>query len=840
MKQHIPSKDYQGYTIPFPLFAEPDPAVLKDVSLGLEAFSEKHPEIYLFPDPFLPPDQLAPAALAADLQIVVGDSETNHNLAKKLQEAFQTTWKVTLPIVDGRTGTMKLPSTKPLILVGGAESHPVTMQIAKKYQLGLFSSLIPGPGGWGVTTHAALEDGAAPCFVISADPSQIETAVEFLVREAVDQPRNPTLRWIHHIVLGPTAQETLGTFADDLDKFRDDLLAPWVNGKFRQPYREALVAALNQDFPEGLVYNAVVVDLPMHALRHYQMTGDPGGLELFREMMWGIWNYLNGPDARIYISDIDFRLGLLLNYWSWIRHHPAITPEERTVFPKTLLGLTRLVRDYYVNLWQKDALSHRAINHVTFKTRSLLLAARHFRNRIPREAAEFQALAEEAFAARDLAASKHAENAAGYETFMPEHLLFWREVNGLGVPPEMQQSLAIFALRDWATLDNFLFLVDYGDCDPVLKRHRPFEVAPWLEGDTAEQKLVRTLERSSADLFPPTIAPPFRGFTGLHHADPERRFSGPVGWMKIPLDHKFAMARPLAGPAAKQFDKLAWRSGWSPDSTYLALEGIGNESIAHSHNEANSILRLNLGGRIWLVNNGYGRSDDIKAAQARFQTRNRGPEDHNMLIVRSPETNAIVLPPPNALLLDSSDGPVPYSITEMPDYAGLSWRRHVFLLAQGVVVVDRVESLSDALTPAFELQWNVLGKVKAAKGGAVVEQDGVHLVFQHPATNSSQWQESSIAVWRRLITEGAYPHTKGMPSRCTLQPATPFTGQTSDPFFFVGGFWIANETVQTEMTWQANRRELQIKSPENLKPFKTTGDWGTLTSREGDATVTFR
>ena len=183
---------------------------------------------------------------------------------------------------------------------------------------------------------------------------------------------------------------------------------------------------------------------------------------------------------------------------------------------------------------------------------------------------------------------------------------------------------------------------------------------------------------------------------------------------------------------------------------------------------------------------------------------------------------------------------MPYSITEMPDYAGLSWRRHVFLLAQGVVVVDRVESLSDALTPAFELQWNVLGKVKAAKGGAVVEQDGVHLVFQHPATNSSQWQESSIAVWRRLITEGAYPHTKGMPSRCTLQPATPLTGQTSDPFFFVGGFWIANETVQTEMTWQANRRELQIKSPENLKPFKTTGDWGTLTSREGEATVTFR
>jgi len=844
MKQHIPTNAYQGYTVPFPLFTEAEPLVCADASLGREAFSKKHPAVYLFPDPFLMSDKPARSARLAETLIVVGDSEADRNLAKELQAAFRSTWKIEVPAKDASATSITFPSDQALILVGGAESNSVTMQITKKYQVGLFSSFIPGPGGWGVTTYAELQDGAAPCFVLSADPSQIGDAVEFFVQNVVHDPQSPTLRWTHHIVLGETAKKTLGTFSDMrggfLDNVGDQLLEPWRKENFQQPYREALVNALHQEFPEGLVYNAILVDLPMTALRHYQMTGDSGGLHLFREMMWGLWNYLNSPSANIYISDLDFRLGILINYWNWIQHHPSITAEERKIFPKTLLGLTRMVCGYYINNWLAAARSGGFINHVTFKARSLLLAARYFQSRIPEEAAEFQALADEVFASMDLGASKYGENAGGYETFLPEHLLCSREVTAMAIPPEMQQGLAIFALREWTMLDNFFFLVDYGDCDPILKRQRPFEVAPWLKGDTSEQKLVRALERSGSSVFPATIAPAFRGFTGLEHGYPEETFLGPDGWMKISLDPHFGGGRSLTGPASKQFDKLTWRSGWTPDSAYLAIEGVGNESIAHSHNEANSILRMNLEGRIWLVNNGYGRRDDIKGAQARFATRNRGPEDHNMLIVRSPETNSPILPPPNCLLEDRSDGPIPYSITEMPDYAGLNWRRHVFVLPNGTLVIDRVKPLPGTIAPAFELQWNVLGEVNPTGDGALITQKGVHLVFQHSETSNSNWEESSIAVWRRLIAEGKYANTQSPPTRCTLRPVAVPVEEECAPCFFASGFWIEDPSAKTKMTWCADRQELQITSLEmfkSVKTFKASRDWGTLAGHEHGLTI---
>ena len=834
MKQHISPELYVGWTVRQHLFNPPYPAVLKDLALGTEAFSKKHPGVYLFPDPFLQADGPPSEVRLADLEIAVADFPIDRKLAEALRDALETAYGIIVPVVDA--ATRHLPSATPLLLVGGAESNPLTMQLAKKYQVGFFCSMVPGAGGWGVTTYSELEAGAAPCLVISADPAKIGEAVQFLVQNVVRGPDGSTLRWMHHIAPGPELRENLGSFDEWIGKFRHDFLQTWIDGGRQQPYREAFVAALSQDFSEGLPYNAVLLDLPMEGLRHYQMTGDAGGLQLFREMMWGFWNYLNLPDPQIYISDMDFRLGLLINYWSWIQHNPKITDEERSVFPKVLLAASRMVRDYYVNLWLESPPSALPINHVTFKVRSLLLAARYFRNRTPLEAEGFQARADEAFGACDLARSKHSENAYGYESFMPEHLLCWLEAGGSDVPPAMQQALAIFALRDWAMLDNFHFPVEYGDADPILKRIRPFEVSPWLHGNTPEQQLIRDLERSSTGLFPAVIAPAFRGFTGLHHSRQGVPFSEPTGWMNVPLDRAFAGERSLEGPADQQFDKLAWRSGWTAESAYLAMEGIGNqETAAHSHNEANSILRMNFAGRIWLVNNGYGRLEGIKDAQASFATRKRGPADHNMLVVRSLADGSAILPPPNAVLRDCSEGPIPYSVTEMSDYGGVGWRRHIFVLpGRGVLVVDRVQPLSET-PPPFELQWNVLGERAVTEHGAVVEQAGVQMVFQHCETAQADWQESSIAIWRRLIASGEYPHTRSIPSHCTLRQIGAPTGTA--PFFFACGFWAGENIPQ--MVWDANAHRLELKACGDFQPLDVIRDWGRLTGYGADIRIDF-
>ena len=210
-----------------------------------------------------------------------------------------------------------------------------------------------------------------------------------------------------------------------------------------------------------------------------------------------------------------------------------------------------------------------------------------------------------------------------------------------------------------------------------------------------------------------------------------------------------------------------------------------------------------------------------------------------MLIVRDPETKAAVLPPPNAVLLDHSDGPVPYAVTEMPDYGGLNWRRHVFPFDHGTVIVDRVEPLSAAAVPDFELQWNMLGDVKSSSHGASVEQDGVRLSVEHAGSVTSRWEESAIAIWRRLIKEGVYPHTRCMPSKCTQQPAFHNGQDRRDAFFFVSGFWIANETPQTVMTWHPGRRELQVANLQPFAPSRASHGWGTLSGRGTEIIITF-
>src|SRR5690606_36615348 len=124
------------------------------------------------------------------------------------------------------------------------------------------------------------------------------------------------------------------------------------------------------------------------------------------------------------------------------------------------------------------------------------------------------------------------------------------------------------------------------------------------------------------------------------------------------------------------------------------------------------------GGRVWLVGNGYGKRIGVTASGEAFSTRERGPVDHNMMILRT-EDGTPQIPPINALLIDHGIAPIPYAVTQLRDYAGCGWIRHTFLLADlGLIVIDALSAETESGLPEnFSLEWNILGDISKNASG---------------------------------------------------------------------------------------------------------------------------
>lgn len=805
-RKHIPQTEYQGYTVPFPLFTPLTPEECETVERGAEPFRQQYPETLLFPDPFLLPVRKSAGGQVQDLRIVCGEDAFYCELAGKLAAAFRQTYGVNVAVVSSDEPEAALDAPHPRLYFGGAESNRRSLELARRYQVGVFCSAYPGAGGWGVTTYWELEAGFAPCYVLACDSESGEDALQQVVEGIAS--REGALRWIHTISPGKDAPAWLQEFDFDqwILKFKTppttplDLLDEWLETGRKRPYREVFTEFFTRRYDKALPYNAAFLDVGLQGVRCYQMTGSEQALDLFRETLWGFWNYLNTDDPQIYISDMDFRVGNLCNYWQWIQHHPSFGDEERFVFDRLFLGVFRMIRDYYCALWTQRP---KPFNHQTFKARSLICGWRYFRQRNVPDVGSWKEEADRLFDSVDFQRHKFLENSNGYEAFVPEHTLVWLEVTGQPVAKEWSQSLAEFSLRSWAMRDNFLSPVDYGDVDPELTVVRPpLEVAPWLDGSTPEQRKAMALEAAGNRIFPLLEVLPVHGFSGLRIGKRGQELPPEFGWIRCAMDPGFASQAALAGDAREQFDKLVWRSGWALESAYVALEGLGtgNKQMSHAHHETNGILRMNLGGRIWLVRSGYGKKPNGEIDAGRiFVSRQVGPEEHNMLVVR--EGEALVIPPANALLKELEVAPLPYALSEVENYGGVKWRRHIVLLGEvGMVVADQV--ICGNPVPV-ELQWNALGKPSLHASGATLEQNGVELEWEQFGTSVAEWRESEIYIWRRLIERGEYPHTTHMPVHCIQRPVS-----DGGEVWFLNGFWLKGAVQQA--SWNGETKTLLL------------------------------
>lgn len=828
IRKHIPTENYIGWTerIPGGLFQELSAAEAESIEAGAEAFALAHPDVQLFPDPFLPARKLHSAAPVQDLTIVSGESDLLKAAAAKLATAIRELTGTTVAVkraADLRDGLM---TAGPLVLIGLWFENALSREILRRHQLGIFDAQFPGSGGWGITCHGELAPGMDFRYLLACDESTVDAAIGAFVNSAIDQKRG-TLRWMHEVSPGPELKRDFPDFHSWLKSFiritpKFNALQAWEHGGFARPYREVFVECMTVDCAEEIISNGRLIDMGVEGLRYYQQMGDVRGLELFREMIYGLWSFLSLDCPEFYPSDIDFRMGAVCDAWNWAEWHPSVSGEELDMFPKVLLGAMRVVRGYFLHLWKYRRLERKkpagnrgeivfCHNHETFPALCLARGERYFRHwRLP-ETADWLADAEYIFSAIKPESFKYSENANSYEHYVPEHYLTWLETTGREIPQAFRDSMAKFALRQWMMRDNTYRMVDYGDSGlGKFTPARPFVVSPWLDRANPLHKDIIEYEELTGGHFAPDIVSTIRAFTGLVASNVKGTPRVCGDWEVMPVDPLFGYEFSFEGPSEKWFDKVCLREAWQPDAFYLAIEGIGaGNGISHGHHEVNGIVRANFGGRCWLVSNGYGKRIGVYSAGQAWMTRQTGPIDHNMLIMRNAGEGKPILPPVNALLIDRRMDPIPVITTALDDYGGCRWLRHTVVLNnRGLVVVDRLTPTNgEKLPDEVWLEWNIPGDIKPDGNGALVDQRGVVARFHHFGSGACEWGEIDSADWYSILNSGDYPYAS-WPLRKAIIRATAPAECGPNGLTFVTGLWL--DDAVTSVFWDTADSRLEF------------------------------
>ena len=749
---------------------------------------------------FPAPDIEKPLTVQADVVLAQGGRPTAtviapdspgalNEMASELIDAVHERFGVTLPFIHDGESDLGLLQSQHVVVFGGSHESPFAMDMALRYQTGFVDAAVPGDDGWVVTTHAGLDASGYNVAQIAASPSRREEAMSCL-RESIAHDENRIgLRHTHRIRPGREMREHFppwGAFAAALPRG-----IPQLAGRDTHAPQDPVALAdllsegLHSGGPDVNLVNNQPIDIAVKSTRYYQMSGDPRALQLFRELLFRLADYyLKTPEGASYPSDLDFRLGHLILYYARLEHDPVFADEERLILANLLLACTRSVYEYTLKCWPIKPDEPTRHNHETFAARSLLFAADYFaRYGIP-DVEDWRRRADAVFSGGMWHRFKQSENANLYEQFAFEHGATYSAFTGRKFDLFDPDCLRWAAMRNVVTTDNFFRPVDYGDAG-LRMRNDLTDILPTI---LTSQRHDPTLQWYSHEAFARNrhyLLPRVAGMPGLRRGDPgatAQTGAAPSSnaWELVPLDAEFAKTYCPEFPQAYAFDKLAFRTGWTDDDQYVLLEGVGNQAISHGHNEVNGIVRLNHLGRHWVVSNGYGRRAGVTNVRDSFNTRVRGPEDHNMLVLRRGGEIVRGLPVCSALLQRGQTGDIAFATGALLGYDGTDWLRTLIIVAgRFVLVIDRVNVVQPGLENAH-VEWSCLGNATPMDGGFRLDQQGVFM----DVTSDSCWPaELGVADqssdWKAVLESGEYPYATFPLARLVFEMPNVEAGQTS-------------------------------------------------------------
>lgn len=655
------------------------------------------------------------------------------------------------------------------VILGGAHENRAAAAWADACRLDADAQL-PGPRGWLIRTLHNPGNLGGNLVQICCGPPRADAALRAFRRHASKIAGGivlPAPIW--------QVQRDPASFPDLRDQARVmaelNRQRPHRNRRARPP-RTAfqLAARAAKDFDSGGKkpdrYNVYPLILANAAADIFSRTGERDYLDLFRAMLRALLDYFTRtPGGASIPSDIEFYAGRLIINWELLAEHLSITPEERLVYDKLLLAVMEMCAGYKAAHWptMPGALRH---NHETFGALTLFFGGRYFHEHFRWPAARaWMQIARKCFNCPQVEKYfKYKENANMYQWLAPAHKLVYDRATGRR-PFADNGRMAMVARNIVITTDNFGYPSDFGDAGAPVSGGglgADFLDAAALRGGDASlswaaDRIRRALPRPVWRDLPSTTA----WLPGCRRRFPPNLPPALPQVAIMPLDEHIRRQYGPAAPSNQAYDKLAMREAWSANAQYLLMEGFSYPSGGHAHRDQNSIIRLNHLGRIWLVDNSYGKLDRKMGAGNVFRMRQTGPEDHNLVqFVLSDGKFAAY---PNLCVLRCCRETDQFALAQsvLSGMAGGEWRRSIlWFKGRFFLVVDTVR-VGRADLAEVRCQWNMLGRLRLeSEGVGVCVQDGVNFFVHYDAAPAVKLGAYCNANWRAELVPAIYPHAR--------------------------------------------------------------------------------
>ncbi|MFW6438263.1 MAG: hypothetical protein ACOCZ7_04535, partial [Armatimonadota bacterium] len=663
------------------------------------------------------------------------------------------------------------------IVLGGAHENPAAALLCDRGWLDA-DLRFPGPGGWLLRTVHNVEGLEHNIVHLCADASTHEQALDALRQRVVTRG--------HSVVIDPVIEARL---SDETREFVGDW-GTWQRRlaaiSFRAhglDYREIedvteygrwLAECFDCGGPEGDRYNRWPLMASATAGRLYLITGDRRYLQLYREITLELIRYhCNFPGGASYLADYDFAVHQQILYWDLLEEEDVFSDEERLIVTNFMLSSARMSEGHLrTHNPQPGRLRH---NHETFAMLSVYMGGRYFGDYYDVDDTErWLEEAEDGLTGPIERCVKHREDANLYQWIVPRHKLIWDLRNGVYTYRDngVLEGLAHHIIN---TTDNLGWPSDFGDAGSPVSGG--MGVASLLETSAAMlempelqwwvEKIINAVPQGSrglpggADLF---------GMKRVKPIAPEEQPTLDV----LPLQkHVREMAAPEM-PRMYVYDKAALRDGFAPEDAYLLLDGYSVGS--HIHYDQNAIIRYTAAGRLWLVDNAYGKPSGEAAAQKAYSSREVGPQDHNTLLVITPDGEIAKPPPFCALLTTETDGPLTVVQSALAAHSGVDWLRTiVWIEGAGVLLIDQTNVIGEV--GQLRCQLNMLGEISVEESRLTCAQQDrwMHMAFETDTEVETRgWTNAN---WDDEFESGAYPYAE-RPINKFERIATPAEGDS--------------------------------------------------------------
>jgi len=505
-------------------------------------------------------------------------------------------------------------------------------------------------------------------------------------------------------------------------------------------------------------YNRGPMNVLNAAAEIYGKTGDPDYLELFAGLVWEMMRYYcNSPGGASIISDMEFDLCWLMVHWDQYEEADCFSDDQRLILTNFLLASTEMCAGYKAERWPTPPGRMRH-NHETFGALALLFSGRYFHDYYALPVAdEWLEIAHECFRGPIENHFKFREDANLYQWLVPAHKVTYDRVVGAHRFAR-KGLLAKVAHNIIVTTDNFGYPCDFGDAGAPISGGQGcanlLQAAAAFYGDgqmqwVADHIRANMPHRLRADLDSGSMYLPASRRTKPTRSPTVTQLD------KMPLDDHIRGEYAPQIPRTRTYDKIAFRESWSKSAQYLLLDGYSAGS--HIHRDQNAVIRFNQLGRLWIVDNGYGKQSGVTRVGEAYSTRQLGPEDHNTLqFVRV--RGDLALPPPLCDLRTSVDlGSVAVVQSALEGYARSDWLRTLVWVKGGFfLVVDQVNV--GMRLRELKCQWNMLGRLKADGGLAVCRQEGANLFLHSDPAVPVETATYTNASWDPEIRPEIYPY----------------------------------------------------------------------------------